>query len=130
MYKLIIGVLFSLCASDAVVTFIASPRVLLVLLILLWLRYERNVECMRAGVVEQSMRKIVEDNHAMSRAIMNLSDQHQIMCEIRNNVLRTLRYSKDVLGEIASSRSPVSFDDYAVRGRRFKERSMSESVIH
>ena len=134
-FKLILCVLFSLCVPDSVVAFITSPRVLLVCFFLLWLHCERHMEDMRVCVVEQSTKKIVQENHDMSRAIMNLSDQHQILCEIRNNVLRALRYSKDTLFEVSGLHSPVNssgsggVDQYAKRKERFKERNMSESFI-
>ena len=45
-------------------------------------------------------KNIVKENYALGQAIHNLSQQHTLLCEIRNGVLRTLRYVKDVLVEL------------------------------
>jgi hypothetical protein len=91
--------------DDNVLTpFLSSPRVMLVCGILVWMRCEWRmgqwrVESNRVGDVN-TIKQIYE----LSQTILNLSDQHKLLCDIRISVLKTTKYSRDALLEI---RCPV-----------------------
>ena len=54
----------------------------------------------------------VRENYKLSQTVMNLSDQHKLLCDIRTSVLKTTKYSRDALLELRFSVcercSPVS----------------------
>ncbi len=81
-----------------------SPRVLLAFGLLLWLRVEWLLYPGR-GVQSntQSSAKMVKENYELSQSVMNLSDQHKLLCEIRTSVLKASKYSRDVLLELQLS---------------------------
>ena len=53
---------------------------------------------------QSSIERIVKQNYEMSRTLMNLSEQHMLLCEIRTRVTRTLNYSKEALHELQPRR--------------------------
>jgi hypothetical protein len=103
-----------LCLSDQNIALLASPRVLLVCLLLFWLRCEW---CMRIRVdaiclkteAAASFRqecRMVKENFELSQTVMHLSEQHELLCAIRNTGLKSLRYSRDAFAEL---RFPSTF---------------------
>jgi hypothetical protein len=97
-----------LCFSDQNIALLTSPRVLLVCMLLFWLRCEW---CMRKRVEEMCLKaeatanfqqecRMVKENFELSQTVMNLSEQHALLCSIRNTGLKTLRYSKDAFAEL------------------------------
>ena len=48
----------------------------------------------------KSKREAVKENYELSQTVLNLSEQHRLLCEIRNTVLKLLRYSKDTFAEL------------------------------
>ena len=99
------------CSSDIAVSFTTSPRVTLAFVMLLYLLYEWQIKRMRMGIKlllesfhneQRSTYRIVQENFELSRTVMNMSEQHLLMCEIRTGMLKTARYSKDVLVELRS----------------------------
>ena len=94
-----------LCSSDNTIAVLATPRAILVLALVLWLRCEH---CMRQNrgtsfvhnTQDLKNDSITKENYELSQSIMNLSNQHTLLCEIRTAVSRTLRYTKDVLVEL------------------------------
>ena len=101
----IVCLCFILCCSDNTIAFLATPRAILVLALVLWLRCEH---CMRLNrstsfVLDTHDPKndsITKENYELSQSIMNHSHQHKLLCETRTAVLRTLRYTKDMLVEL------------------------------
>jgi hypothetical protein len=102
-----------LCLDDQTISLLASPRVLLVCLLLFWLRCEW---CMRVRVEAMCLKvedavssrregRLVKENFELSQTVKNLSEQHELLCSIRNTVLKSLRYSKDTFAEL---RFPVA----------------------
>jgi hypothetical protein len=46
---------------------------------------------------------MVKENYQLSQTVMNLSDQHKLLCEIRTSVLKTSKYSREALLELRVS---------------------------
>jgi hypothetical protein len=89
----------SLCLDEPTIALLASPRATLVYFLALWLRCEwreRREDKMEA----KSKREAVKENYELSQTVLNLSEQHRLLCEIRNTVLKLLRYSKDTFAEL------------------------------
>ena len=91
---------------------------MLVYVLALWLRCEACVQS-PPHVVGGG----VKENYELSQTVMNLSDQHRLLCEIRTTGLKTLRYSKDALGVLTCPSTPKR----AVFGESFKSASSSAS---
>jgi hypothetical protein len=94
--------------SDQNIALIASPRVLLLCMLLFWLRCEW---CMRIRVEAMCLKveaatsfrqecRLVKENFELSQTVMNLSEQHELLCAIRSTVLKSLRYSRDTFAEM------------------------------
>jgi hypothetical protein len=109
--KLVFSLFFFIFANDSSISLLASPRVMFALLIAFWLLLEWRVEQMRAWIVciltgisdaqgSGSINRIVKENFELSRTVFNLSEQHTLLCEIRNNVSKTHRCAKDTLVEL------------------------------
>jgi hypothetical protein len=88
--------------DDQTIALLASPRVLLACGLLIWLRCEWRAgqECVRVRVDDGVT---VRENYKLSQTVMNLSDQHKLLCEIRTSVLKTTKYSRDALLELRVS---------------------------
>jgi hypothetical protein len=84
--------------------FLASPRVMLVCGILVWMRCEWRVGNWREESNTEGSLKIVRENYELSQTVLKLSDQHRLLCEIRTSVLKNTKYSREALSEI---RCPV-----------------------
>ena len=108
-----------LCFDDWIITLLTSSRALLVWGLLCWLRCEwyvcggpRKAASHRAGEGP-----VIKENYELSQAVMRLSDQHRLLCEIRNAALRAAKCSRDALVELkfsgsseaVSSSSPSEF---------------------
>jgi hypothetical protein len=97
-----------LCFSDQNIALLTSPRVLLVCMLLFWLRCEwcmrKRVEkiCLKAEAAASFRQEcmMVKENFELSQTVMRLSEQHALLCAIRNTGLKTLRYSKDAFAEL------------------------------
>jgi hypothetical protein len=97
-----------LCFSDQNIALLTSPRVLLVCMLLFWLRCEwcmrKRVEkiCLKAEAAASFRQEcmMVKENFELSQTVMHLSDQHELLCDIRNTGLKTLRYSRDSIAEL------------------------------
>ena len=93
--------------NDQTVVFLTSPRVLLVCGLLLWARFEWHVRGQRKAAPRKMEGLMVKENFEMSQTILRLSDQHRLLCEIRNAALNAAKCSRDVLVELKFS-LPVS----------------------
>ena len=105
LIKLIFVIFFFIFANDTAISFLSSPRVVLAFLTAFWIFFEWRSERMCAWIdgamsVNNANRNVVKENFELSRTVMNLSEQHTLLCEIRNGVSRTLRFSKEVLVEL------------------------------
>ena len=96
--------------DDQTIALLASPRVLLACGLLIWLRCEWRAgqECVRVRVddgvtVRENDGVTVRENYKLSQTVMNLSDQHKLLCEIRTSVLKTSKYSREALLELRVS---------------------------
>jgi hypothetical protein len=96
--------------DDQTIALLASPRVLLACGLLIWLRCEWRAgqECVRVRVddgvvVKTEDSATVKENYKLSQTVMNLSDQHKLLCEIRTSVLKTSKYSREALLELRVS---------------------------
>jgi hypothetical protein len=78
-------------------------RVMLVCGILVWMRCEWRVGQGRVESNTEGSAKMVKENYELSQTVLNLSDQHRLLCEIRTSVLKTTKYSRDTLSEIRCS---------------------------
>lgn len=134
---LLVCIVFS---SDQVLAIVVSPRMLFVFVLVLWMRCEW---CLRVKVEElyQMARShqtggMVKENYELSQTVMNLSDQHTLLCEIRSGVHRSVKCSRDVLGHLnvsqpsaellrCSSRSPP----ISKAKEHFKKGSASEGDL-
>ena len=86
--------------DKVLIPFLASPRVMLVCLILIWMRCEWRVSQWRVELnTERYVKNTVKENYELSQTVMNLSDQHKLLrvCDIRNSVLKATKYSRDAL---------------------------------
>ena len=90
---------FGMCLDEPFIAVLASPNAMLVYMLTMWLRFEWCV-WQRKDMVKQIQRGIVKENFELSQTVMNLSEQHRLLCEIRNAVLKSLRYSKDTFIEV------------------------------
>ena len=90
---------FGLCLDEPFITVFASPHAMLMYMLALWLRFEWCVQQRRDGEIKMK-RGVVKENFELSQTVMNLSEQHRLLCEIRNTVLKSLRYSKDTFIEL------------------------------
>jgi hypothetical protein len=91
--------------DDNVLTpFLSSPRVMLVCGILVWMRCEWRVGQWRVESNRVGDVNTIKQIYELSQTILNLSDQHKLLCDIRTSVLKTSKYSRDALLEI---RCPV-----------------------
>ena len=88
-----------LCLSEQSIAYLASPRAMLVYVLALWLRCEWCVQN-RGSEETESRNKTVKENYELSQTVVNLSDQHKLLCDIRNTALKLLRYSKDTFAEL------------------------------
>ena len=88
-----------ICLDEQSIAVLASPRAMLVYMLALWLCCERCVRD-KCEATKVSMYATVKENHELSQTVMNLSEQHRLLCEIRNNGLKSLRYSKDTFVEL------------------------------
>jgi hypothetical protein len=92
-----------LCFSDQAL--LTSPRVLLVCVLLFWLRCEwcmrkrADLKAEAAASFRQECR-MVKENYELSQTVMHLSEQHELLCSIRNTGLKSLRYSRDAYAEL------------------------------
>ena len=86
-------------ASDQIIAYVAAPRQLLVMALVFWLRYEWHI---RLGDRKEEAEeiKLVKDNYELSQTVLNLSQQHTLLCEIRNSTLRTLKCTRHVSAEL------------------------------
>ena len=89
-----------LCLSEQSIAYLASPRAMLVYVLALWLRCEWLCVQNRGSEETESRNKTVKENYELSQTVMNLSDQHKMLCDIRNTALKSLRYSKDTFAEL------------------------------
>jgi hypothetical protein len=89
----------SLCLDEPTIALLASPRATLVYILALWLRCEWS-ERRNDKTEAKSKREAVKENYELSQTVLNLSEQHRLLCEIRNAVLKSLRYSKDTFAEL------------------------------
>jgi hypothetical protein len=48
---------------------------------------------------KQTDKNTVKENYDLSQTVYNLSQQHQLLCEIRNGVIKMLKYTKELLIE-------------------------------
>jgi hypothetical protein len=133
---------------------------LMLLLGVVWLRCEWHMRQTRALLVQVlheitqsvSTQRLVQENSNLNRTVLQLSEQHVLLCEIRNSVSRTVRYSRDILVELricvadsasASSsamttttsengvtlRRSKSNDQFAQAKAAFRRGSLSESSV-
>ena len=96
--------------DDQAIAHFVSPRVLLACGLLFYLRYEWRAGC-ECVVVKTEDSATVKENYQLSQTVMNLSDQHKLLCDIRTSVLKSTKYSRDALLELRFSvcdRSPAS----------------------
>lgn len=84
--------------SDQAIALLASQRAWLVFALLFWIRCE--VYVYGSGGVGKAEGRMVKENYELSQTVMNLSEQHRLLCEIRNAALKTVKYSRDVLAEL------------------------------
>ena len=89
----------SLCLDEPTIALLASPRIMLVCILALWMRCEW-LERRKDATEAKSKRGAVKENYELSQTVLNLSEQHRLLCEIRNNVLKSLRYAKDTFAEL------------------------------
>jgi hypothetical protein len=104
---------------------------MLVYVLALWLRCEW---CVQHRDLEEarSKKKIVGENYTLSQTVMILSDQHRLLCEIRNAGLKSLRYSKDTFAELRfpSVHPNVSLESSLLRAKQaLRGGSVSETFI-
>lgn len=88
-----------LCLDEPYLTVFTSPRAMLVYMLALWLRCEW-CDWQADAAKTNSKRGMVKENYELSQTVLNLSEQHRLLCEIRNTVLKSLRYSKDTFVEV------------------------------
>ena len=138
----IIVVCCLLCFSEQTVAFSTSPQTLLACFLLLWLRCEWCMKtrfdamCSKVEAVVEKYKesKMVKENFELSQTVMNLSDQHTLLCEIRNGVHKSARSYKDVLSHLNgsfkslphSSSSPLCVQKAK---EHFRKGSMSDGCI-
>ena len=118
-----------LCFSDQNIALLTSPRVLLVCVLLFWLRCEwcmrkrADLKAEAAASFRQECR-MVKENYELSQTVMHLSEQHELLCSIRNCVLSIKRESTQRVSPLLK---PV--DAYKVLKAKtlFRRGSRSES---
>jgi hypothetical protein len=96
--------------DDQTIALFVSLRVLLACGLLFFLRCEWRAgrECVATRVDDSAT---VKENYQLSQTVMNLSDQHKLLCDIRTSVLKSTKYSREALLELRFSvrdRSPAS----------------------
>ena len=89
-------------SDDRTIALFVSPRVLLACGLLFYLRYEWRAGC-ECVVVKSEDSATVKENYQLSQTVMNLSDQHKLLCDIRTSVLKSTKYSRDALLELRFS---------------------------
>ena len=90
-----------ICLDDQSIAVLTTPRAMLVYMLALWLCCERCVKNKCKATTEPvSMYETVKENYKLSQTVMNLSEQHRLLCEIRSTGLKSLRYSKDTFVEL------------------------------
>ena len=90
-----------ICLDEQSIAVLTTPRAMLVYMLALWLCCERCVKNKCKATTEPvSMYEAVKENYKLSQTVMNLSEQHRLLCEIRNTGLKSLRYSKDTFVEL------------------------------
>jgi hypothetical protein len=89
--------------DDQTITLLVSPRVLLACGLLFYLRFEWRAGQGCVVVVKTEDSATVKENYQLSQTVMNLSDQHKLLCDIRTSVLKSTKYSRDVLLELRFS---------------------------
>jgi hypothetical protein len=97
-----------LCFSDENLALLTAPRVLLAYMLLFWLRCEwcirKRVDeiCSKAKAVASFRQecKLIKENFELSQTVMHLSEQHELLRDIRNTGLKTLHCSRDTYAEV------------------------------
>jgi hypothetical protein len=114
--------------DDQSITLLVSPRVLLVCGLLFYLRFEWRAgqECV---VVKTEDSATVKENYQLSQTVMNLSDQHKLLCDIRTSVLKSTKYSRDVLLELRFSACDRSSPVLSRRGSVSSSMSSSPNAM-
>jgi len=101
-YKIVIFVVLGCCVlglSEQSIAVLCTQRAMMMYILALWLRCEWCVQN-RDMEEARSKKEIVRENYELSQTVMNQSEQHRLLCEIRNTALKTLRYSKDTFAEM------------------------------
>ena len=114
-----------LCPNEQFSSVLTSPRAMLVYVLALWLRCEW---CVQHRDLEEarSKKKIVGENYTLSQTVMILSDQHRLLCEIRNAGLKSLRYSKDIFAEL---RFPSAHPNEPFESSLLRAKSLESSLL-
>ena len=97
-----------LCFSDENLALLSAPRVLLAYMLLFWLRCEwcmrKRVDelCTKAEAVASFRQecKLIKENFELSQTVMHLSEQHELLRDIRSTGLKSLRCSRDIYAEL------------------------------
>lgn len=97
-----------LCFSNENIILLSAPRVLLVYMLLFWLRCEwcmrKRVDeiCSKAKAVASFRQecKLIKENFELSQTVMHLSEQYELLRDIRNTGLKSLRCSRDTYAEL------------------------------
>ena len=123
--KMVAAVFFISVCSETVVDFLSSNRrVLLGAVMIATLYIEKMLRSFLKTMKEEKSKTttagIVRENYELSRTVMNMSEQHQLLCEIRGSVARVALLSKQALQELRPRRFSES--------RIFQNSSMSEST--
>ena len=104
------GLCYVTCLDDEYISLLASPRAMLACMLLFWMRCER---CMRvrmaamcieveAALSAKRESKLVKENYDLSQSVKNLTEQHELLCSIRNTVLKSNRYAHETFTELKS----------------------------
>ena len=106
--KMVAAVVFFAVCSETIVEFLSSNRRMLLCVILIATLYvEKMLRSFIGSKEEQSKTttaSIVRENYELSRTVMNMSEQHILLCEIRGSITRVVRLSKETLQELKPRR--------------------------
>jgi hypothetical protein len=87
------------CLDEQIIISLTTPRMTLAFIVVVWLRCEWCMWQRRMKDVRWKW-DTVKENYELVQTVNNLSEQHRLLCEIRNNGLKSLRYVKDTFAEV------------------------------
>ena len=124
--RLVFAIIIISLTNDTIIQF-KSTSLILALAAFVCLYFDKQFRDLIKLKQENSKTEnasIIRENYEMSRALMNMSEQHTLLCEIRGSIARNMRYTKEALQEI----KPRRFSDGHLLVKSIDQQSSTRSM--